>query len=238
MKIEVVENVLKYNKDQADKNRNLFKSNNILVLNLLSSPGAGKTSLIIETIKRLNGKKDIGVIEGDISSTYDAEKIKKFTDYLNSLIDLFTDYRMILILEPSLCIFLQNFIFFTRHNLVNLGDNNNYKLIFLCLYISWPQYEKELWKFFTESFTGIKFKKPEMEKNKLRETVIGIGDTHQTGNSKSIKKQFINYLCDMNVIFLIEKSQNNKALVKILNSVFLGHTQREEILLYLIKWYV
>jgi hydrogenase nickel incorporation protein HypB len=80
MKIDVIENVLKYNKDQADKNRNLFKSNNILVLNLLSSPGAGKTSLIIETIKRLNGKKDIGVIEGDISSTYDAEKIKKFTD--------------------------------------------------------------------------------------------------------------------------------------------------------------
>ncbi|MBE3088951.1 MAG: hypothetical protein IMZ41_01590, partial [Actinobacteria bacterium] len=62
MKIDVIENVLKYNKDQADKNRNLFKSNNILVLNLLSSPGAGKTSLIIETIKRLNGKKDIGVI--------------------------------------------------------------------------------------------------------------------------------------------------------------------------------
>ena len=80
MKIEVIENVLKYNKDQADKNRKLFKGSNVLVLNLLSSPGAGKTSLIIETIKRLKGKKDIGVIEGDISSTYDAEKIKKFTD--------------------------------------------------------------------------------------------------------------------------------------------------------------
>jgi len=80
MKIEVIENVLKYNKDQADKNRNLFKSDNILVLNLLSSPGAGKTSLIIETIKRLKGKKNIGVIEGDISSTYDAEKIGRLTD--------------------------------------------------------------------------------------------------------------------------------------------------------------
>ncbi len=80
MKIEVIENVLKYNKDQADKNRKLFKGSNVLVLNLLSSPGAGKTSLIIETIKRLKGKKNIGVIEGDISSTYDAEKIGKFTD--------------------------------------------------------------------------------------------------------------------------------------------------------------
>ena len=80
MKIEVVENVLKYNKDQAEKNRDLFKRKNILVLNLLSSPGAGKTSLIIETIKILKDKKNIGIIEGDISSTYDAEKIKKYID--------------------------------------------------------------------------------------------------------------------------------------------------------------
>ena len=79
MKIDVIENVLKYNKGQADKNRKLFKRSNILVLNLLSSPGAGKTSLIIETIKRLEEKKNIGVIEGDISSTYDAEKIGKLT---------------------------------------------------------------------------------------------------------------------------------------------------------------
>jgi len=80
MKIEVVENVLKYNKEQAEKNRELFHKNNILVINLLSSPGAGKTTLIIETIKRLIDMKNIGVIEGDISSTYDAEKIKKYID--------------------------------------------------------------------------------------------------------------------------------------------------------------
>ena len=80
MKIEVVENVLKYNKDQADKNRKLFTEKNILVINMLSSPGAGKTSLIIETIKRLKELKRIGVIEGDISSTYDAEKIKGHID--------------------------------------------------------------------------------------------------------------------------------------------------------------
>ena len=80
MKIEVIKDVLEYNKDQAEKNRRLFNDNNILVLNFLSSPGAGKTSLIIETIKRLKSKKVIGVIEGDISSTYDAEKIKKYTE--------------------------------------------------------------------------------------------------------------------------------------------------------------
>ena len=80
MKIEVVENVLKYNKDQAEKNRILFNKNNILVLNLLSSPGAGKTTLIIETIKNLKDELSIGIIEGDISSTYDAEKIKEYID--------------------------------------------------------------------------------------------------------------------------------------------------------------
>ncbi len=82
MKIEVVENVLKYNKDQADKNRKAFKEKNILVINMLSSPGAGKTSLIIETIKSLEGIARIGVIEGDISSTHDAEKIKAHTDHV------------------------------------------------------------------------------------------------------------------------------------------------------------
>lgn len=80
MKIEVVENVLKYNKDQAERNRKLFDGMNTLVLNILSSPGAGKTSLIIETIKKLRESLNIGVIEGDISSTYDARKIKKYID--------------------------------------------------------------------------------------------------------------------------------------------------------------
>lgn len=80
MEIEVIENVMQYNKEEADINRNLFKKNNILVINLLSAPGAGKTSLIIETIKMLGNKYRIGVIEGDISSTHDAQKIKRLTD--------------------------------------------------------------------------------------------------------------------------------------------------------------
>ena len=80
MKIEVVENIFKYNKEEADLNRGIFNKNNILVINLLSSPGAGKTSLIIETIKKLKNKVKIGVIEGDIASTYDAEKIKNFIE--------------------------------------------------------------------------------------------------------------------------------------------------------------
>jgi len=80
MEIEVIENVMQYNKEEADVNRNLFNKNNVLVINLLSAPGAGKTSLIIETIKMLGNEYKICVIEGDISSTHDAQKIKHLID--------------------------------------------------------------------------------------------------------------------------------------------------------------
>jgi len=80
MKIEIIENVMQYNKEEADLNRKIFRENKICVINILSAPGAGKTSLIIETIKRFKEKIKIGVIEGDISSTYDSEKIKTLTD--------------------------------------------------------------------------------------------------------------------------------------------------------------
>ncbi|MCL5770993.1 MAG: hydrogenase nickel incorporation protein HypB [Actinobacteria bacterium] len=79
MEIEIVNDVLEYNKEHAQVNRQLFKDNNILVINILSSPGAGKTSLITQSIQNLPDFR-IGVIEGDVSSTYDAEKIKKYTD--------------------------------------------------------------------------------------------------------------------------------------------------------------
>jgi hydrogenase nickel incorporation protein HypB len=78
LKIPVVKNIFEYNKEHAEINRKFFKDNNILVINLLSSPGAGKTSLIAETIKGLSDKK-IAVIEGDVSSTHDAKKLKEFT---------------------------------------------------------------------------------------------------------------------------------------------------------------
>src|SRR5665811_66943 len=77
MEIEIIQNIMQYNKDEAEINRLLFKENNILVINMLSAPGAGKTSLIIETIKKLDPEIKLGVIEGDISSTHDAQKIKK-----------------------------------------------------------------------------------------------------------------------------------------------------------------
>jgi len=77
MKINVVKNILDANNRIAQENRDLFDEKNIYAINLMSSPGAGKTTLVEETIKALKDKFRIAVIEGDIQDTYDADRIAK-----------------------------------------------------------------------------------------------------------------------------------------------------------------
>ncbi len=77
MKVSVVKNVLDANDRIAAENRELFDKNKVYVINLMSSPGAGKTSLVERTIMALRDKYRIGVIEGDIQDTYDADRIAK-----------------------------------------------------------------------------------------------------------------------------------------------------------------
>ncbi len=77
MKIKMVKDILGANEQLAEKNRKLLDSNKVFAVNLMSSPGAGKTSLILQTIKKLKGKTKIGVIEGDVSSSIDAETVGK-----------------------------------------------------------------------------------------------------------------------------------------------------------------
>jgi hydrogenase nickel incorporation protein HypB len=77
MEIKVVKDILGANDQIAQKNRQLFDKNKVFVVNVMASPGAGKTSVIMETIKRLRGKTRVGVVEGDISSSLDAEAIGK-----------------------------------------------------------------------------------------------------------------------------------------------------------------
>ncbi|MBN1664977.1 MAG: hydrogenase nickel incorporation protein HypB [Deltaproteobacteria bacterium] len=77
MKIPVVRNILEVNDRIAKQNREIFDRSNLFVINLMSSPGAGKTSLLEQTIERLKDKLDIGVIEGDIQCSFDAERIAK-----------------------------------------------------------------------------------------------------------------------------------------------------------------
>jgi hydrogenase nickel incorporation protein HypB len=75
MKISVVRNVLDANERIAQENRNMFDNKKIFVINLMSGPGAGKTSLVEKTIIALKDKFRIAVIEGDIQDTHDADRI-------------------------------------------------------------------------------------------------------------------------------------------------------------------
>jgi hydrogenase nickel incorporation protein HypB len=75
MIIKTVKNILDANDRIARDNRALFDAKKVFVINLMSSPGAGKTTLVERTIEALRDKYRIAVIEGDIQDTYDAERI-------------------------------------------------------------------------------------------------------------------------------------------------------------------
>jgi hydrogenase nickel incorporation protein HypB len=77
VKVSVVKDILDANQRIAEENRLRFEENRIMVVNLMSSPGSGKTTLLEKTIAALRTRVRIGVIEGDIQSTYDAERIEK-----------------------------------------------------------------------------------------------------------------------------------------------------------------
>ncbi|UCG66466.1 MAG: hydrogenase nickel incorporation protein HypB [Deltaproteobacteria bacterium] len=78
MEIKVVRNILEANDRIASQNRGLFIEKGIYVLNLMGSPGAGKTSLLERTLEHLKERKRIAVIEGDIETSRDAERIARF----------------------------------------------------------------------------------------------------------------------------------------------------------------
>ncbi|HPY76599.1 MAG TPA: hydrogenase nickel incorporation protein HypB [Anaerohalosphaeraceae bacterium] len=75
MKISLGQKILSRNEECAQKNREFFKKHKILCLNVISSPGAGKTSLLVRTIQDLKDQLKIGVIEGDLETDNDARKI-------------------------------------------------------------------------------------------------------------------------------------------------------------------
>ncbi len=77
MKVKVVANILEANDRIAAENRKKFEEAGVFVMNVMSGPGAGKTSLLERTIQELSGKIKIGVIEGDIAGADDAERIDK-----------------------------------------------------------------------------------------------------------------------------------------------------------------
>jgi hydrogenase nickel incorporation protein HypB len=75
-RIEVVQNVLDANESIAAQNQRLLDKQKVFAINIMSAPGAGKTSLILQTMANLKHSLRIGIVEGDVASTLDAEKVK------------------------------------------------------------------------------------------------------------------------------------------------------------------
>lgn len=75
MEIKVLHQVMEWNENVSAAVRETLRAHKVCLVNVMGSPGAGKTSLITEMIRRLRGSFSIGVIEGDITGQIDAEKI-------------------------------------------------------------------------------------------------------------------------------------------------------------------
>ncbi len=77
MEIRVMENIFDENDRTADELRAKFREKNVFVINLLGSPGSGKTSLLEKTLGALSKKFSVAVIEGDLFTARDAERIDR-----------------------------------------------------------------------------------------------------------------------------------------------------------------
>ena len=76
--ITVERKVLEKNEQIAKRNRDLFQEQGIFVLNFVSSPGAGKTSILEKTLQELRGSLKIAVIEGDVQTDLDAQRVARY----------------------------------------------------------------------------------------------------------------------------------------------------------------
>ena len=77
-KVKVFTNILKANENIAQKNRDIFDKNKVYTINLMSSPGSGKTSLLERTINLVKNELKLAVLEGDLQTDNDAQRIKKY----------------------------------------------------------------------------------------------------------------------------------------------------------------
>jgi hydrogenase nickel incorporation protein HypB len=77
-RVVVLERIFEENDQTAAANRRDFDEAGLLAVNVMSSPGAGKTMLLAETLRRLHDRLRIGVVEGDIETSIDAERLRGF----------------------------------------------------------------------------------------------------------------------------------------------------------------
>ncbi len=75
-RVPVIERIMGANDVQAAENRGRFDAHGVHVVNIMASPGAGKTSLILATVARLKDQLHMAAIEGDLASTVDTDKVR------------------------------------------------------------------------------------------------------------------------------------------------------------------
>jgi len=78
LEIKVIKNILGENDHLAAENQVMFQNEHVFVVNFMGSPGAGKTSVLERTMERLNGELKMAVIEGDLFTSKDADRIDKY----------------------------------------------------------------------------------------------------------------------------------------------------------------
>ena len=76
--ITIERKILAKNDELANQNRKYLKDKNIFVINIVSSPGSGKTSILERTIETLKDKINIAVIEGDLQTDLDAQRVERY----------------------------------------------------------------------------------------------------------------------------------------------------------------
>ena len=77
MQIKILKSILSANEAIASRNREQLDKHGILTINIMSSAGAGKTSLVLQTIHQLKPEMKVAVIEGDVASSIDADKVSQ-----------------------------------------------------------------------------------------------------------------------------------------------------------------
>jgi hydrogenase nickel incorporation protein HypB len=78
MEIRIMKNILDRNQNKAEEVRKMLNHKKVMMVNIISSPGAGKTTLLERTCEALVPKVRIGVIEGDVTTDRDAQRLKKY----------------------------------------------------------------------------------------------------------------------------------------------------------------
>ncbi|MCD6343265.1 MAG: hydrogenase nickel incorporation protein HypB [Spirochaetaceae bacterium] len=78
MIIELNQNIMDSNNSRADEVRKVLVEHNLVMINIISSPGSGKTSLLEKTLGKLGKVFSLGIIEGDVNTTRDARRLESF----------------------------------------------------------------------------------------------------------------------------------------------------------------